>query len=115
MRKLTRSQFEAYAKQQIEAAARIVAQHRPTRSGWCSCAREWPCSVVASCRQRRDHFEVKLALLDATISLPVIKDGIRAPDQSTSLWLRLFGRRPMLWLCTKARLRDSRRGRFVII
>lgn len=35
MRKLTRSQFEAYAKQQIEAAARIVAQHRPTRGGWC--------------------------------------------------------------------------------
>jgi hypothetical protein len=85
MRKLSGDQFADYARQQIAVASQILAHHRPTSSG-CSCARQWPCPVALSCQQTRDHFQGRLALLDATIQLPVISP---ATTDCRSPWRRL--------------------------
>jgi hypothetical protein len=88
MRALDGEGFVAYAQEQIAAAGRIQATHRPS-GGFCRCGRLWPCSVVQVCVQTRDHYRARLALLEQTIQLPAIQAPPPEPPRSSG-WRRLL-------------------------
>jgi len=87
MRKLNREQFTAYANTQIEMTSQILAGHRPAANGWCSCGKQLPCSVVEHATATRDRYQATLALLDATVVLPILAPAARP----MSRWRRLLG------------------------
>lgn len=72
--------FAGYARDQVAGAEAILDTHR-RRATMCSCGRAWPCSVAQACAVRRDHFLNKLALLEATVKLPIIDAAARRPDR----------------------------------
>jgi len=89
---LNKDQFAAYAHEQISAAEQILGRHRPGRNGWCSCGKQVPCSVFEHATATRDGYRAKLALLDATVMLPVLAPPAEASP--VPLWRRLLrGRR----------------------
>lgn len=90
MRTLNREQFVAHAHRQIGTARAMLDDHRPGRGGMCSCDKQLPCSIVAACRRTIEHFQGKLALLDATVALPIVDVPQAKPP---SLWRRLLGGR----------------------
>ena len=61
---LSSAQFAAYARDQIRAADRILAEHTANGS-MCCCGRVLPCSVVDAAASRRDHFVQVLARIVA--------------------------------------------------
>lgn len=71
-KKLDAAQLTSYARQQIRAAQAIERQHRVDRLGLCSCGRPQPCAVITACLATITHYTAKLALLGATVPLPVI-------------------------------------------
>ena len=89
MRTLNLVQFRKFADRQIEMANRMLAMHRPGSGYFCSCGKELPCSVAAHTIAIRDHFKRKLALLEATVVLPVLAPPAKV--RPASLWRRLFG------------------------
>jgi len=91
MRALNQAEFTTYAQQQIEMADQMLAGHRPGAGAgqWCSCGRELPCSVVAAATATKQHMQAKLALLDATVVLPVLAPA--AEGWPVPLWRRLLG------------------------
>ena len=89
MRALNQAEFTTYAQQQIEMADQMLAGHRPGAGRWCSCGRELPCSVVAAATATKQHMRAKLALLEATVVLPVLAPA--AQGRPVPLWRRLLG------------------------
>lgn len=89
MRVLSRDEFAAYAETQIEMANQILAGHRVTVDGWCSCGRQLPCAVTAHVVTTRDRYLSQLALLDATQVLPVLAPPV--PARPVPWWRRLLG------------------------
>jgi len=99
MRALNQAEFTTYAQQQIEMADQMLAGHRPGAGAgqWCSCGRELPCSVVAAATATKQHMQAKLALLDATVVLPVLAPA--AEGWPVPLWRRLLGGLPTSPAC----------------
>ncbi|GAA1396336.1 hypothetical protein GCM10009662_10120 [Catellatospora coxensis] len=75
MRLLTAEQFATYARRQIKAADGILADHGRSWGNMCGCGRLWPCPVAATCVRMREHFLTRLALVEATVRLPVVRPG----------------------------------------
>lgn len=71
-RTMTGEQLAAHARAQISAADQILAYHHPAAAGLCSCGRQLPCTVSATCAHRREHFTGALALAEQTQLLPVV-------------------------------------------
>jgi len=88
MRVLSHAQFTVYAQQQIEMAEQMLARHRLGPGRWCSCGRQMPCSVVAAATAAKQHMQAKVALLEATVVLPVLAPVAQA--QPVPLWRRLL-------------------------
>ncbi|GIF98550.1 hypothetical protein Cci01nite_36440 [Catellatospora citrea] len=87
MRSLTTEQFGVYARRQIAAADDILGRHGRLRGDLCGCGRLWPCPVVATCVQMREHFLARLALIEATTRLPVVSPGrVQAPAAKAAAW-----------------------------
>jgi hypothetical protein len=70
-RTMTREETAAYARTQIMAAGRILAQHTD-RAGMCSCGRPRPCPIKQTCDERLRHFHTTLALVEMTQTLPLV-------------------------------------------
>jgi hypothetical protein len=88
MRVLNHAQFTAFSQQQIEMADQMLAGHRPGPGRWCSCGRQMPCSVVVAATAAKQHMHAKLALLEATVVLPVLAPVAQA--RPLPLWRRLL-------------------------
>jgi hypothetical protein len=69
---LTREQLLAYAAEQIRTAERLLAEHRPTATGACACARPLPCPQARSLEATRERYRHQVALLEQTQRLPVV-------------------------------------------
>lgn len=83
MRLLTAEQFTAYARRQIKAADSILADHGRSRGNMCACGRLWPCPVAATCVRMREYFMARLALVETTVRLPVVRPG-RVPEPAVT-------------------------------
>ncbi len=88
MRVLSHAQFTEYAQRQVEMADQMLAGHRPGPDRWCSCGRQMPCSVVAAATAVKHHMQARLALLEATVVLPVLAPVASA--RPVPLWRRLL-------------------------
>ncbi|MEV0455782.1 hypothetical protein [Catellatospora methionotrophica] len=51
------------ARKQVAAAHAVLAGHRPSSYGCCSCGRHLPCSVALACARSSAHHAGILALL----------------------------------------------------
>lgn len=88
-RKVNAEEFARYAQEQIASALSILGRHRAAGGGFCSCARQWPCSVATTCTSRVDHYRGKLALIEMTVALPIV--SVARPAATHRGWLcRLF-------------------------
>ena len=80
-RRLDADQFAAYARDQIRDATAILQRHRPDRYELCCCGRPRPCTVVDTCQRSIDHYRGKLALIEATLPLPIVVPATPATAQ----------------------------------
>jgi hypothetical protein len=67
-----RNELAAYAQARIRAAHDIHRRHHPDRFGLCACGRPRPCTVAAACLATIAHYQATLALIDATMPMPII-------------------------------------------
>ncbi|WP_144128051.1 hypothetical protein [Catellatospora sichuanensis] len=71
------SEVAQTAHRQIAAAAALISQHHPADNGLCRCGRDLPCTVALACERTRDHHAGVLAILHATIELPIVAQSPR--------------------------------------
>ncbi|GAA1652421.1 hypothetical protein ACFQY4_11955 [Catellatospora bangladeshensis] len=88
MRVLNAGQFAEYARRQIAAADEILTRHGRVAGDLCRCERPWPCPVAASCVSMREHYRARMAVIEATMRLPVVGT---APVSRLPVLRRLVG------------------------
>lgn len=75
---LDHGKLVAYAHAQIQAAQDICQHHHPSHLGLCNCGRPPPCAVVTACLTTIAHYRATLAIIGATVPLPIIAPSPRA-------------------------------------
>jgi hypothetical protein len=85
---LDKNQFRKYAGGQVTMAEQMLAGHQPGAGGYCSCGKQLPCSVAEHAAATRDHYLGKLALLDATVLLPVLATAAAGQGEQLPMWRR---------------------------
>jgi hypothetical protein len=72
MHTLAQQQFTVCATQQIDSAVAMLVRHHDGCGGSCSCGRELPCTVHEACHRTPDHYQGKIALLEAMTKLSML-------------------------------------------
>lgn len=63
---LTIEQVTVYVHRQLAAVDQILAHHRRGGAGCCTCGRQLPCTVAATCADRRRYYLAKLMVIEQT-------------------------------------------------